>query len=46
MYFNVDLQEVEYFNPKNTIADMFFDFFYSKTFLNEGEFISNNNSYA
>ena len=27
MYFNVDLEEVEYFNTKNSIADIFFNVF-------------------
>ncbi len=32
MYYNLDLQEVEYFNPKNTVAKIFFDFFMMKNF--------------
>ena len=35
MYFNVDLQEVEYFNTKNSIADIFFDVFYDEEFFRE-----------
>ena len=27
MYFNEDLQEIEYFNPKNSIADYFYQIF-------------------
>ena len=33
MYFNVDLEEVEYFNTKNSIADIFFNVFYDKEFF-------------
>ena len=33
MYYNIELEEVEYFNPKDTIAKIFFDFFYNKNFL-------------
>ena len=35
MYYNIDLKEVEYFNPKNTAARIFFDFFYDKKFLED-----------
>ena len=35
MYYNLDLKEVEYFNPKNTVAKIFFDFFYDKNFLDD-----------
>ena len=44
MYYNLDLKEVEYFNPKNTIAMIFFDFFYDKKFLEDIEFNDENNS--
>ena len=44
MYYNLDLKEVEYFNPKNTIAMIFFDFFYNKKFLEDIEFNDENNS--
>ena len=30
MYFNHDLQEVEYFNPKNSIANHFYMLFFNK----------------
>jgi len=33
MYYNVDLEEVEYFNPKKTISKIFFDLFYEQEFL-------------
>ena len=33
MYYNIELEEVEYFRPKDTIAKIFFDFFYNKNFL-------------
>ena len=44
MYYNLDLKEVEYFNPKNTVAKIFFDFFYDKKFLEDIEFNDENNS--
>ena len=34
MYFNKDLEEVEYFNPKNTIANIFYKIFLKKDFFN------------
>ena len=37
MYFNVDLQEVEYFNPKNTIGKFIIDLFYNDSFLLDSE---------
>ena len=43
MYYNLDLKEVEYFNPKNTVAKIFFDFFYDKKFLDDIKFNSENN---
>ena len=33
MYYNIDLEEVEYFNPKKTPASIFFNFFYDKEYL-------------
>ena len=45
MYYNLDLKEVEYFNPKNTVAKIFFDFFYDKKFLEGIEFNDENNSF-
>ena len=45
MYYNLDLQEVEYFNPKNTVAKIFFDFFYDKKFLEGIKFNNENNSF-
>ncbi len=44
MYYNLDLKEVEYFNPENTAAKIFFDFFYDKKFL-EGIKFNNENNY-
>ena len=43
MYFNQDLEEVEYFNPKNSIAQIFFDIFYNNNFFNEAIYIDKNN---
>ena len=34
MYFNKDLKEVEYFNPKNSVGEIFFDVFFNNDFLN------------
>ena len=45
MYYNLDLKEVEYFNPKNTVAKIFFDFFYDKKFLEGVKFNNENNSF-
>ena len=45
MYYNLDLKEVEYFNPKNTVAKIFFDFFYDKKFLEDINFNNENNSF-
>ena len=35
MFFNKDLQEVEYFNPKDTLGQFFFDLFNKKKFLSK-----------
>ena len=45
MYYNLDLKEVEYFNPKNTVAKIFFDFFYDKKFFEGIKFNIENNSF-
>ncbi len=45
MYYNLDLNEVEYFNPKNTVAKIFFDFFYNNKFLEDISFNNENNSF-
>ena len=44
MYFNVDLEEVEYFNTKNSIADIFFRVFYDKEFFYNSTIIENKNT--
>ena len=44
MYFNVDLEEVEYFNTKNSIADIFFNVFYDKKFFYNSKIIENKNT--
>ena len=38
MYFNKDLQEVEYFNPNKSLASYFYNIFYNTAFLNEAIF--------
>jgi len=45
MYYNIDLKEVEYFNPKNTVAEIFFDFFYDKKFLEDIKFNDEDNAF-
>ena len=40
MYFNVELQEVQYFNPKNTIGQFFIDLFNKKDFLLNSQILS------
>jgi hypothetical protein len=42
MYFNRDLQEVEYFNPKNSIANHFYMIFFNKTFFDNAKFQEKN----
>jgi len=44
MYFNQDLEEVEYFNPQKTIANVFFKFFYDQSFFDNSVFKEKENS--
>ena len=44
MYFNVDLEEVEYFNTKNSIADIFFKVFYDEKFFYNSTIIDKKNT--
>ena len=44
MYFNVDLEEVEYFNTKNSIADIFFNVFYDKQFFYNSTIVEKKNT--
>ena len=44
MYFNVDLEEVEYFGTKNSIADIFFNVFYEEEFFADSNIIEKNNT--
>ena len=44
MYYNVDLEEVEYFNTKNSIADIFFNVFYDKDFFNNSKIVEKKNT--
>ena len=39
MYFNRDLAEVEFFNPKDSVGKVFYDVFFNKKFLNNAIFI-------
>lgn len=38
MYYNQDLEEVEYFNPRNSIASIFFQIFFNQYFFNDADF--------
>ena len=38
MYFNQDLEEVQYFNPRKSIAKIFFQIFFDKYFFNDANF--------
>jgi outer membrane lipoprotein-sorting protein len=40
MYFNHDLEEVEYFNPSKTIGNIFYQIFYDSEFFKETELTS------
>ena len=44
MYFNKELQEVQYFNPKNTIGKFLIDLFTNNNFLSNS-IITNKKSY-
>ena len=44
MYFNVDLEEVEYFSTKNSIADVFFNVFYDEEFFYNSEIVEKKNT--
>jgi len=46
MYFNVDLSEVQYFNPKKTVAEFFFNLFYKKNFLDDAEITLDKNFFS
>ena len=38
MYFNQDLEEVQYFNPHNSMANIFFQIFFDKYFFSDANF--------
>ena len=44
MYFNHELDEVEYFNPKKTIGNIFYQIFYDDNFFKETELSIKTNS--
>ena len=44
MYFNVDLEDVEYFNTKNSISDIFFNVFFDKDFFNNSKIVEKKNT--
>ena len=44
MYFNVDLEEVEYFGTKDSLADIFFNVFYEKEFFYDSKIIEKINN--
>lgn len=39
MYFNRELEEVEFFNPKDSVGKVFYDIFFNQKFLNNAIFI-------
>lgn len=43
MYFNKDLEEVEYFRPGKTTAKIFYDIFYDKNFFLDSKILKENN---
>ena len=43
MYFNKDLDELEYFNPKKSVAKIFFNVFNEKNYLNDSKYIDGEN---
>jgi len=44
MYFNHDLNEVEYFNPTKTIGNIFYQIFYDNNFFKKTQLIIQTNS--
>tara|TARA_Y100001970_G_scaffold171293_1_gene209375 strand:- start:1268 stop:1894 length:627 start_codon:yes stop_codon:yes gene_type:complete len=44
MYFNIDLEEVEYFGTKNSLADIFFNVFYEEEFFHNSKIIQKKNT--
>ena len=44
MYYNYNLEEVEFFNPKKTSAWFFFELFKNKAFLDQSTIITKNNN--
>jgi len=46
MYYNIDLEEVEYFNPKKTPASIFFNFFYDEEYLKDSKIYHDKNFLA
>jgi len=43
MYFNEDLQEVQYFNPKDSLANFFYKVFFNQTFFDDAFFYEKEN---
>ena len=46
MYYNIDLEEVEYFNPKKSPASIFFNFFYDKEYLKDSKIYHDKNFFS
>ena len=44
MYFNVDLEEVEYFGTKDSLADIFFNVFYEEEFFSNSKIVEKKNT--
>ena len=43
MYFNKDLDELEYFNPRKSVAKIFFNIFNQKNYLSDSKFLDGEN---
>jgi outer membrane lipoprotein-sorting protein len=41
MYYNEDLKELEYFNPRNSVAEIFYNIFYLPDFFDNSNFYNN-----
>lgn len=44
MYFNIDLEEIQYFNPKESTAEIFYNIFFNKNITNKATIQENSNN--
>lgn len=44
MYLNIDLEEIQYFNPQESTAEIFYNIFFSKNITNNATIQENSNS--